>query len=206
MNVYFLLTFPLAAAAAYLAFRHLGATRAPSVVCATLFALLPYHFVRGETHLFYSAYFAVPIGAYLALAVFTGEPLFVRRAGRAGHGAARVCLASVADRGRAVRGRRARVGSGLLRALHRAPRRRGHRRRGARGTREGCPGDRRGRDRGDRRRDGGEPRAVAGLRGEARKQHGGRAAELDRERVPGAQAHTARPPDRAPSHRHARRG
>jgi hypothetical protein len=85
-NIYFLLTFPLAAAAAYLAFRRLGATPAPSVVCATLFALLPYHFVRGETHLFYSGYFAVPIGAYLALAVFMGEPLFVRRSRAAGRG------------------------------------------------------------------------------------------------------------------------
>jgi hypothetical protein len=82
MNLYFLLTFPLVAAAAYLCFRRLGATAAPSVVCATLFTLLPYHFARGEHHLFYSGYFAVPIGAYLALAVFAGEPLFARRSGR----------------------------------------------------------------------------------------------------------------------------
>jgi hypothetical protein len=79
MNVYFVLTFPLAAATAYLAFRRLGATPAPSIVCATLFALLPYHFARGEHHLFYSGYFAVPIGAYLALAVVAGKPLFARR-------------------------------------------------------------------------------------------------------------------------------
>jgi phosphoglycerol transferase len=84
MNVYFLLTFPLAAAAAYIAFRRLGATKAPGVVCAILFALLPYHFARGERHLFYSGYFAVPIGAYLALAVFTRKPLFARRDDRRG--------------------------------------------------------------------------------------------------------------------------
>jgi hypothetical protein len=84
MNVYFLLTFPLVAVAAYLCFRRLGATAAPSVVCATLFALLPYHFARGEHHLFYSGYFAVPIGAYLALSVFAGKPLFARRDDRWG--------------------------------------------------------------------------------------------------------------------------
>ena len=79
MNVYFMLTFPATAAAAFIAFRHLGAARAPSVVCATLFGLLPYHFARGENHLFYSGYFAVPIGAYLILAVFMDRPLFTRR-------------------------------------------------------------------------------------------------------------------------------
>jgi hypothetical protein len=82
MNVYFLLTFPLAAVAAYIAFRRLGATQAPSLVCAVLFALLPYHFARGENHLFYSGYFAVPMGGYLALGVFAGKPLFARSRNR----------------------------------------------------------------------------------------------------------------------------
>jgi hypothetical protein len=84
MNVYFLLTFPLAAATAYIVLRRLGATQGPSIVCATLFALLPYHFARGENHLFYSGYFVVPLGAYLALAVFEDRVLFARRSDRRG--------------------------------------------------------------------------------------------------------------------------
>jgi phosphoglycerol transferase len=79
MNVYFLLTFPLAAATAYLVFRRLGATPAPSIICSSLFALLPYHFARGENQLFFSGYFAVPLGAYLVLAVIANDPLFTRR-------------------------------------------------------------------------------------------------------------------------------
>ena len=80
-NVFFLLTFPLTGATAYLAFRLLHVSRATSIVCAVLYALLPYHFVRGEGHLFLSAYYVVPLGAYLVLAVGAGEPLFRRRPG-----------------------------------------------------------------------------------------------------------------------------
>jgi len=86
VNVYFLLTFPLAAVTCYLVFRRLGVGRASGIVCATLFSLLPYHFVRGENHLFYSGYYAVPLGAYLVLSVFAREPLYGRRAGAAGRG------------------------------------------------------------------------------------------------------------------------
>ncbi len=43
-----------------------------------LYTLLPYHFLRGEAHLFFAAYYAVPIAAYLMLAVFRGDRLFGR--------------------------------------------------------------------------------------------------------------------------------
>jgi hypothetical protein len=78
MNVYFLLGFPLAALTAFFVFRRLGAAPAPSIVCSVLFALLPYHFARGEYHLLYAGYFAVPLGAYLVLAVFGDDRLFAR--------------------------------------------------------------------------------------------------------------------------------
>jgi hypothetical protein len=84
VNVFFLLTFPLAAAAAFLVFRLLGITRAPAVLCSLLFALLPYHFERGEGNLFLTAYWVVPLGAYLVLATLGGEPLFRRREGVTG--------------------------------------------------------------------------------------------------------------------------
>src|SRR5436190_7768842 len=84
VNLFYLLTFALAAAAAFLVFRLLGIARAPASVCSILFALAPYHFARNEGHLFLSAYYAVPLGAFLVLATLGGLPLFVRRPGRTG--------------------------------------------------------------------------------------------------------------------------
>jgi phosphoglycerol transferase len=91
MNVFYLLTYPAAGLAAYLVLRRLGAEQGPSLVCALLYALAPYHFIRSETHLWLSAYYAVPIGAYLALAVLGGERMRYLTAGSL---AALVALAS----------------------------------------------------------------------------------------------------------------
>jgi hypothetical protein len=76
INLFFLLTFPLAALTAFLVLRRLAVSRGIALVIALLFALLPYHFQRGEVHLFLAAYYAVPLGAYLAIAVFRGDRLF----------------------------------------------------------------------------------------------------------------------------------
>ncbi|HET7856989.1 MAG TPA: hypothetical protein VFL41_11085 [Gaiellaceae bacterium] len=84
VNLFFLLTFPLAAAAAFLVFRLLGVSPAAAVVCSLLFALAPYHFERGEGNLFLTAYWVVPLGAWLVLATLSGEPLFRRREGVSG--------------------------------------------------------------------------------------------------------------------------
>ena len=82
VNAFFLLTFPLVALTAFLVLRHLRISAGPAIVCSALYALLPYHFLRGETHLFLSAYYAVPLAAYLVLAVLTGEPLVATRPGK----------------------------------------------------------------------------------------------------------------------------
>jgi phosphoglycerol transferase len=79
LNVFYLLTFPLAAATAYAVLRWLRADQATSFVGALLFTLLPYHFMRGEVHIFLAAYYAVPLGAYLGLAVLRGEDLISSR-------------------------------------------------------------------------------------------------------------------------------
>ena len=84
VNLFFLLTFPLAAAAAFLVFRLLGVARLAAAACALLFALAPYHFERGEGNLFLSAYWVVPLGAYLVLATLAGDSLFRRREGASG--------------------------------------------------------------------------------------------------------------------------
>ncbi|MDQ3880903.1 MAG: hypothetical protein M3295_07520 [Chloroflexota bacterium] len=83
LNAYYLLSFPLIAVVAFLVLRELDVSSAVALVCATLYALAPYHFLRGEGHFFLGLYYSVPLGAYLVLGVLGGRPLFARRA-RAG--------------------------------------------------------------------------------------------------------------------------
>jgi phosphoglycerol transferase len=75
INLFFLLTFPLTAAIAYACTRLLSLSRPASAAVAVLFAVLPAHFIRGENHLFIQAYYAVPIGAYLALRALDPAPV-----------------------------------------------------------------------------------------------------------------------------------
>jgi hypothetical protein len=79
MNLFFLLTFPLTALTSFLVLRRLAVTHGVALVVSVLYALLPYHFMRGEAHVFLAAYYAVPLGAYLAIAVFQGDPLLRSR-------------------------------------------------------------------------------------------------------------------------------
>jgi len=63
VNLYFLLAFPLIAAATLWFMRRIGLSRAMAAMGALLFTFLPYHFFRGQSHLFLGAYFAVPLAA-----------------------------------------------------------------------------------------------------------------------------------------------
>jgi hypothetical protein len=78
LNVFFLCTFPLTALAAFLVMRSLRISPGVAAACSVLFALLPYHFRRGEAHAFLSAYYAVPLIAYLLLGVLGSCRLFAR--------------------------------------------------------------------------------------------------------------------------------
>jgi hypothetical protein len=84
LNLFFLLGFPLIAVVAYGVLRRLGVSAGVAVVCATLYAVLPFHFGSGETHVFLSSYFLVPVCCYLVLAVLDGRELFARDPRRAG--------------------------------------------------------------------------------------------------------------------------
>ena len=96
-NVYFLLTFPLTAGTAYVVLRALTVSQPSSAACAVLFATLPYHFLRGEYHLFLSGYFAVPVGAFLVISVLNGRTLVRRRAAAVGaSGLSRTTLTTIA--------------------------------------------------------------------------------------------------------------
>ena len=75
MNLLYLASFSLVGVTGFLALRRLGADPWPALVCSILYALLPYHFIRGEGHLFLATYYAVPAGAFLAVSVFSGDRL-----------------------------------------------------------------------------------------------------------------------------------
>jgi hypothetical protein len=78
-NLYFLLTFPLAALTAMLVFRHLGLTLPAASVGALLFAFLPYHHQRWENHYFLAAYWVVPLSMLPVFAICRGDFPFFRQ-------------------------------------------------------------------------------------------------------------------------------
>src|SRR6185312_5482286 len=62
MNLYYIAGFYLIAFAAFWSLRRLGFALAPSMLCALLYAFLPYRILRGVGHLTNGAYFLVPLG------------------------------------------------------------------------------------------------------------------------------------------------
>jgi phosphoglycerol transferase len=83
MKLYYLAGFYLIAFAAYWSLRRLELSAAPSMLCALLYAFLPYHVIRGVGHLTNSAYFLVPPAivalSWLALGLLDTRPADARR-------------------------------------------------------------------------------------------------------------------------------
>ena len=69
-NGYFLLTFPLTTLTALAVFRQFGVGRLSALAGSLLYAFLPYHIFRNESHLFLSAYYLVPPAVLVALWVY----------------------------------------------------------------------------------------------------------------------------------------
>ena len=67
VNVFFILGFPVIAAVAYGCLRLLRVSRPFACALGAVYALLPYHFLRAEPHLFLSAYYALPVSCVLAV-------------------------------------------------------------------------------------------------------------------------------------------
>jgi phosphoglycerol transferase len=76
MNLYLVLTFVVVAVTAGFVLRWVGLSEPVAAVFAVAYTFLPYHFYRGEHHLFLSAYWCVPLAAFLALALIEERPLF----------------------------------------------------------------------------------------------------------------------------------
>lgn len=82
VNVFYLLTFPLAGVAAAWGGRRLGLSWPSAIATGVLFAFLPYHQERSIAHLLLSAYFTVPLVATPAALVALGQAPFIRADGR----------------------------------------------------------------------------------------------------------------------------
>jgi hypothetical protein len=80
-NLYYLLGFPLAAATGLWFARRCGVSRPVGVALGILYAVAPYHWIRGESHYYLSGYWLVPIGVWTALTVLRGRPLWTSRGG-----------------------------------------------------------------------------------------------------------------------------
>lgn len=78
LNLYFILGFPLAALAAVWFFRTVGVSRLLTMALAVVFAIAPYHFMRGEGHLWLGSYYGVPLGIGLLVLLLQGGPLWGR--------------------------------------------------------------------------------------------------------------------------------
>ena len=79
-NVYYLLTYPLAALCAMFAGRCLGLSLPAAGCLGLLYAFLPYHQMRGLSHYFLSAYYLVPLALVVVVNLSLGR-VRLRRAG-----------------------------------------------------------------------------------------------------------------------------
>lgn len=70
VNLYFLVGFPLAALSALAVLRRWGVALGPAFVVGQLYAVMPFHFTPGQSHLFLSSYYLLPPLAGLALGVW----------------------------------------------------------------------------------------------------------------------------------------
>jgi hypothetical protein len=78
LNTYYVLGFVLAGLTALWFLRLVGVSRTFSVILAVLYAIAPYHFSRGETHLFLASYFPLPLALGLVYLIMRGRPIWGR--------------------------------------------------------------------------------------------------------------------------------
>lgn len=75
LNIFFLLGFPLTTISALFVSFRMGLSYPLALTCSLLFSFLPYHLLRGEEHVFLSAYYTVPLAIWLALLIYQNRIL-----------------------------------------------------------------------------------------------------------------------------------
>jgi hypothetical protein len=73
VNGFFLLTFFLTTLSALFVFRHFKVATLPALAAGVLYAFVPYHFFRGVSHPFLSAYYLVPLTVMVVLWLYLGR-------------------------------------------------------------------------------------------------------------------------------------
>lgn len=73
LNVFFLLTFPLTAVCSVFVLRQFNLSNVSAIVWGLLYTFMPYHFFRGESHLFIATYYPVPLVVMVVLWLSAGE-------------------------------------------------------------------------------------------------------------------------------------
>jgi len=73
VNILYVLGFAVVAVAAYVSFRIVHVSRQLACALSVIYSILPYHFLRGEAHLFLSEYYAVPVGCAIAVRLVSGD-------------------------------------------------------------------------------------------------------------------------------------
>ena len=81
LNNFFLLSFPLVFLSALWVLRHFGVAWWTGVCVSMLYTFAPFHFTRGEHHLFLSAYWPIPLAVLVMLWV-SGDGFQPERVGR----------------------------------------------------------------------------------------------------------------------------
>lgn len=72
VNLFYLLSFPLTTLSALYVFRRFGVSSVPAVFGSLLFTFLPFHFARGQNHLFLSSYYLIPLMVMVILWCLSG--------------------------------------------------------------------------------------------------------------------------------------
>jgi phosphoglycerol transferase len=78
MNLFYLATFPLTVISCLFVFRRFLISYPVAMTGSLLFAFLPYHFERGEIHLFLSGIYVIPLSALVFLRICDGVAPFIR--------------------------------------------------------------------------------------------------------------------------------
>lgn len=77
-NIFFLLTFPLTTLTSMYVFRQFKISYLSSITGSLLFTFIPYHFLRGESHLFLASYYMVPLMVMVIIWLYSDTYLLFR--------------------------------------------------------------------------------------------------------------------------------
>ncbi|MRN54370.1 hypothetical protein [Paenibacillus monticola] len=73
INLFYLLTYPLTAATSLFVMRFMKLRAPIAIVGSLLFTFLPYHYLRGEAHLFLAGYYMIPLITLVIFWVWQGD-------------------------------------------------------------------------------------------------------------------------------------